>query len=130
MYLLDTNTLIYYFKGMGDVGLHLLAQSPQDITIPSIVVYELEVGIAKSTSPQKRIKQLDELLAVINIIPFTQKEARSAAKIRADLEKIGTPIGQYDILIAGTAIANHSVLVTRNMSEFERVKGLKIENWF
>ena len=57
MYLLDTNTLIYYFKGMGNVSQKLLSQSPKNISVLSIVIFELEVGIAKSTSPHKRIKQ-------------------------------------------------------------------------
>ena len=130
MYLLDTNTLIYYFKGMGNVSQNLLSQSPQNISIPSIVIFELEVGIAKSTSPQKRMKQLYELLTSINIIPFGEKEAKISAYIRAKLEKQGTPIGSYDTLIAGTAVSNQSILVTRNISEFQRVDKLQIEDWF
>ena len=62
MYVLDTNTLVYFFKGVGKVAERFLATSPQDIAIPSIVLYELEVGIAKSVSPSKRRKQLNELL--------------------------------------------------------------------
>lgn len=130
MYLLDTNTLIYYFKGMGNVSQYLLSQSPQNISIPSIVIFELEVGIAKSTSPQKRMKQLHEILSLVNIIPFGEKEAKVSAGIRATLEKQGTPIGQYDLLIGGTAVAHQATLVTRNTSEFERIEKLQIENWF
>jgi tRNA(fMet)-specific endonuclease VapC len=128
MYLLDTNTLIYFFKGMGNVSQCLLSQSPQNISIPSIVIFELEVGIAKSTSPQKRTKQLHEILSFVNIISFGEKEAKVSAGIRANLEKKGTPIGQYDLLIGGTTIANQAILVTRNISEFERIEKLQIEN--
>ncbi len=130
MYLLDTNTLIYYFKGMGNVSHNLLSQPPQNISIPSIVIFELEVGIAKSTSPDKRTKQLDELLSLVNIIPFAEKEAKVSAEIRAKLEKQGTPIDPYDLLIAGTAMAHQAILVSRNTSEFERIKKLQIENWY
>lgn len=130
MYLLDTNTLIYYFKGMGNVSQNLLSQPPQNISIPSIVIFELEVGIAKSTSPQKRINQLHEMLSSINIIPFGDKEAKISANIRANLEKKGTPIGPYDILIGGTAVANQATLVTHNTSEFERISQLQLEDWF
>ena len=130
MYLLDTNTLIYYFKGMGNVSKNLLSQSPQDISIPSIVIFELEVGIAKSTSPHKRIKQLHELVSLVNIIPFGENEAKVSAGIRAKLEKQGTPIGPYDLLIGGTAMANQAILVSRNTSEFERIKKLQLENWY
>lgn len=130
MYLLDTNTLIYYFKGMGNVSQKLLNTPPKEIAIPAIVLYELEVGIAKSKSPKKRIGQLSQMLSLINIIPFAEKEAKYAAKIRASLEQKGTPIGAYDILIAGTAMAHQATLVTRNTAEFKRVKNIKLVNWF
>jgi len=130
MYILDTNTLIYYFKGMGNVSQKLLSKSPQNIGVPAIVLYELEVGIAKSYSPKKRMKQLQEIISLINIIPFSEKEAKVSASIRAILEKKGTPIGPYDILIAGTALAHQAVLVSRNTSEFELVDKLQIENWY
>ncbi len=130
MYVLDTNTLIYYFKGMGDVAQHLFSHSPQELAVPAIVVFELEVGIAKSNSPQKRMGQLHEILSVVHVLPFREKEAKAAAEIRVLLEKKGMPIGAYDLLIAGTAMAHQATLVTRNISEFGRVEQLCIENWF
>lgn len=130
MYLLDTNTLIYFFKGEGQVAQHLFTHSPSQIAIPSIVIYELEVGIAKSTSPKKRQEQLASLIQNVTLIPFDLGEARASAKIRADLERLGSPIGPIDTLIAGCALAHHYTLVTRNLKEFEKVKGLKTENWF
>jgi len=130
MYLLDTNTIIYFFKGLGNVSRNLFLQSPNTIVVPSIVIYELEVGIVKSNNPEKRVKQLNELLQQVNILDFTQNEARESAKIRAALEKAGTPIGSMDILIAGCAKANNHILITRNLKEFERVANLKLENWY
>lgn len=130
MYLLDTNTLIYFFKGEGQVAQHLFAHSPLEIAIPSIVIYELEVGIAKSISPKKRQEQLASLIQNVTIIPFDLEEARFSANIRADLERLGSPIGPIDTLIAGCALAHRYTLVTRNLKEFEKVKGLKTENWF
>lgn len=130
MYLLDTNTIIYFFKGMGSVSENLFSQSPNNIVVPSIVIYELEVGIAKSNNPNKRVQQLSELLQQVNILDFTQNEAKESAKIRADLEKGGTPIGSIDVLIAGCAKANNLILITRNLKEFERVAHLKLENWY
>lgn len=130
MYLLDTNTLIYFFKGIGDVANILLSKAPKDIFIPSIALYELEVGIAKSTKPQKRRKQLESLISRINISSFGSQEAKVAAMIRANLEGKGTPIGPYDTLIAGTALSNNAILVTHNTKEFRRVKGLNIEDWY
>jgi len=129
-FVLDTNTLIYFFKGLGNVSSFLLATPPADIAIPTIVLFELEVGIAKSTSPRKRKAQLKEFTALVTIIPFRYAEARSAAGIRVKLEKQGIPIGPYDVLIAASAMANNTILVTHNTKEFERIDGLKIEDWF
>ena len=130
MYLLDTNTLIYFFKGTGDVANILLSKAPKDILIPSIALYELEVGIAKSTKPQKRRKQLESLISRIKISSFGAKEAKVAATIRADLEGKGLSIGPYDTLIAGIALSNNATLVTHNTKEFKRVEGLNIEDWY
>jgi tRNA(fMet)-specific endonuclease VapC len=128
--MLDTNTLIYFFKGMGEVEENLFSYSPKNIFIPSIVIYELQVGIAKSNNPQKREKQLATLLEQINVIEFGEREAKASALIRADLEKKGTPIGPIDILIAGSAKAHNLTLVTHNTKEFMRVEGLDLKDWF
>ena len=130
MYLLDTNTLIYFFKGQGDVAKHLFAHSPKDIFIPSVVLYELEVGILKSSDRTKRKEQLLKLTQAVNILNLSYKEAKESAQIRAKLESQGLPIGPMDTLIAGCAKANALTLVTRNLSEFKRVDGLDVENWF
>lgn len=128
--MLDTNTLIYFFKDMGKVATKLLTHSPNDIRIPSTVIYELHVGIAKSNQPQKREAQLNTLLQQIKISNFTLKEAKIAAKIRANLEKKGTPIGSIDTLIAAHASASGMILVTHNTKEFQPVEGLVLEDWF
>lgn len=130
MYVLDTNTLIYFFKGIGGVDRKLLAISPREIAIPSIVLYELEYGVAKSSRPRKRRTQLEELCSVVTILPFDPSAATQAALLRVKLEKKGTPIGQYDVLIAGIALANQGILVTNNTREFSRVVGLNLENWY
>ena len=129
MFILDTNTLIYFFKGLGSVADNLLAVSPKDIGIPAVVLYELEYGIAKSSSPKKRTKQLEELCALVEILTFGNKEAKTSATIRAVLEKKGTPIGPYDVMIAGTALSRQGVLVTNNTKEFRRVPKLQITDW-
>lgn len=130
MWALDTNTLIYFFKGEGRVAQHLLAHSPRDIGLPSVVLFELQVGIAKSSSPDKPSRQLSELISAVRVLPFHQAEAKAAADFRASLEKHGPPIGPYDTLIAGTALANSATLVTRNLKEFGRIDALRLENWF
>ena len=130
MYILDTNTLIYFFKGRGGVAEAMFSKEPANIGIPAIVIYEIETGIAKSTSPRKRTQQLKSLTEAVAILPFAKEEAKASATIRVRLELKGTPIGRYDVLIAGTAMAHKGILVTHNLTEFNRVKGLKTEDWF
>ena len=129
-YALDTNTLIYFFKGMGKIDQKLLAKMPGEVLIPAVVLYDLETGIAKSQAPAKRRDQLNELLKVIQVIPFDATSARIAADLRADLEQQDRMIGPLDNLIAASAIAAGAILVTRNVSEFSRIAGLAVENWF
>ena len=128
--LLDTNTLIYYFKGLGNVKERFLACQPSEIVLSSVVYYELQVGILKSTSPQKRIAQLAILKNQVSWVDFDEKSAEATAQIRVELERIGKPIGSYDVQIAGMAVANDLILVTHNTGEFGRVSGLKLEDWF
>jgi tRNA(fMet)-specific endonuclease VapC len=130
MYVLDTNTLIYFFRGDGRVAERLLATAPAEVAVPSVAVYELETGIAKSSDRAKRRGQLDQLLQVVAVLPFGVAEAKAAATLRARLELEGTPIGPMDTLIAGTALAHRGVLVTRNVREFGRVAGLAVEDWY
>lgn len=129
-YVLDTNTLIYFFKGAGNVKNRLLSVPPSEIVLPAIVLFELESGIAKSSSPRKRISQLKDFTALVNVIAFGPAEAKAAAQIRTKLEKKVIPIGPYDVLIAACAKANNLILVTHNLKEFKRIEGLQVEDWF
>jgi tRNA(fMet)-specific endonuclease VapC len=130
MYVLDTNTLLYYFKGQGQVAQILATLPSQEIAISAIVLYELQVGIMKSTSPAKRTQQLQQLLSQINLVLFDHNAALAAAAIRAQLEQQGTPIGAIDTLIAGVAVSLQATLVTHNVAEFSRVSGLAIVDWY
>ena len=130
MYILDTNTLIYYFKNQGNVAQNLEAVSPENIVISTIVLFELQVGLAKSMSPTKRSQQLQQLLRRVTLVPFDRDSALAAGTIRAQLEQQGTPIGPMDILIAGTAVALQGTIVTRNGREFSRIVGLPIVDWY
>ena len=129
-YVVDTNTLIYFFKGLGGVAQRLLQTAPKDIGVPTIVLYELEVGLAKANAPEKRRQQLNNLMETVQVIPFGEAEARQAAIIRANLEDLGQPIAPYDVLIAATAVANGATLVTRNQRGFSRIDGLSLTNWY
>jgi tRNA(fMet)-specific endonuclease VapC len=130
VYALDTNSVSYFLKGKGRVGERLLAEAPADVALPSVVVYELEYGAARSGAPRGLRSRLDVLLESLRILPFGESEARAAARIRAGLEKLGKPIGPMDLLIAATAVAHGAVLVTHNAKEFRRVRGLQVEDWY
>ncbi|HKL78748.1 MAG TPA: type II toxin-antitoxin system VapC family toxin [Gammaproteobacteria bacterium] len=130
MFAVDTNTLIYFFKGMGRVAERMLEVSPRRIGIPMVVVYEIESGIRKSDAPARRQRQFGELLDTVSILPFDHDAAMSAAELRAFLEARGTPIGPLDTLIAGTALASNATLVTHNTREFNRIPELTLDDWY
>lgn len=130
MYALDTSTVVDYFRGRGQVAERLLATSLRDVALPTVVLYELELGVEKAGASPKRRSQLDELFRSVSLLPFGQAEAKAAARIRGDLESRGLPIGPYDVLIAATALARGAILVTHNTEEYSRVQGLRLEDWY
>lgn len=134
MHLLDTNTLSYVLRGEGGVGARMLALKRDQVAVPAVVVYELRYGLArldaKRPSARTLMQNAEALLAVLRTVAFDEACATAAASLRADLERTGTPLGPVDTLIAATALATRSVLVTRNTREFGRVRGLELEDWF
>ena len=130
MYLLDTNICIYIIKKKpADVLKTLKTKSKKDIYISSITIAELEHGIAKSQFPEKNKIALIEFLSIFNILPFDDNDAVEFGEIKKELEKKGKIIGPMDLLLAAQAKSKKLILVTNNTKEFERVEGLKIENW-
>ena len=129
-YMLDTNICIYAIKHKPEqVFIRLQEHDPMDICISSVTYAELVHGVEKSKVIEKNRVALALLLANIEIMNFDSLAAESYGKIRADLEKVGTPIGPLDEMIAGHAKALGYTVVTNNTKEFEKVKGLKLENW-
>ena len=129
-YMLDTNICIYAIKHKPEqVFLHLQEHDPADICISAVTYAELVHGVEKSQAVEKNRVALALLLANIEIMDFDSLAAESYGKVRADLEQAGTPIGPLDMMIAGHAKSKGYIVVTNNTKEFERVKGLKIENW-
>ena len=131
MLMLDSNTISYYFRGDPQVVPRLQALSPAQTGVAAIVEYELLYGLlrlpAEAATP--RLAALSALLRPMQVLPFDSECAAHAARIRADLEGVGTPIGPHDTLIAATALRHQATLVTRNVSEFSRVAGLQVLNW-
>lgn len=129
-HMLDTNICIYAIKHKPEqVFMHLQEHDPIDICISSITYAELVHGVEKSKSIEKNRVALALLLANIEIMNFDSLAAEHYGKIRSDLEKAGIPIGPLDMMIAGHAKSLGYTVVTNNTKEFERVKGLKLENW-
>ncbi len=126
MYVLDTNTLTYFFQGQGNVAEHLLAIPPGEVAVSTVTVYELEVCIAKSAQPAKRRLQFNELLDAVRVLPFAHGAASAATRVRAALENAGRPIESLDPLIAGKTLAHRATLVTHNIREFRRDSMLSV----
>jgi tRNA(fMet)-specific endonuclease VapC len=129
--ILDSNTISYYFRGDRQVVPRLQALRPADLGVPAIVEYELRYGLQRlaRVAAEPRLAALAQLLRPMRSLPFDSACAGHAARIRADLEATGTPIGPHDTLIAATALCHQATLVTRNVREFARVPGLQLVNW-
>jgi tRNA(fMet)-specific endonuclease VapC len=128
-YLLDTNIFIAALKGHAEVRERLSATPLSDVLLSPVVSGELELGVAKSTLTERSRARLHEVVSRLTVIPLDEEVARHYADIRATLEKRGTPIGANDLWIAAQARALGASLVTDNVREFDRVDGLKVENW-
>jgi tRNA(fMet)-specific endonuclease VapC len=129
-YLLDTNICIYIIKRK---PVHVVEKFKSlafgSIGISSITLAELQYGIMKSSFPDKNREALEIFLTPLEIVDFDYNATVEYGKIRADLEKKGTPIGPLDTLIASHALSLDLTLITNNEKEFNRITGLKIENW-
>ena len=128
-YLLDTNTCISVMRNEPHFMRHMAALSPDDCAISTITGYELYTGVAKCTDPGREAAKVERLLRTVHAVPYDWAAAQEAAKIRADLESRGCPIGPYDVLLAGQATAAGLILVSANVAEFSRVVGLSLEDW-
>lgn len=129
-YMLDTNICIYAIKHKPEqVFLKLQEHDPSEVCISSVTYAELVNGVEKSQAIEKNRLALALLLANIEILDFDSSAAEDYGKIRAYLEKCGTPIGPLDMMIAGHAKSLGYTIVTNNTKEFNRIKGLKLENW-
>ena len=132
-YLLDTNACIALNKGNPASVRSRLAKavgSGARVWVPTIVLYELWYGVAKSVRAKKNAEDLGTFLAgPVGVLDFQEGDAREAGRVRAALERMGKPIGAYDVLIAGQAISRKLTVVTANTKEFARVQGLEWEDW-
>ena len=130
-YLLDTDICIYLIKKKPDSVLQKLSKlATSDVGLTVVSVFELQFGVENSQYRQQSQIALNHFLESIHeILPIDRQVANCAAKIRAELKLKGRPIGPYAILIAAAALSNDLILVSNNVREFERIAGLKLENW-
>ena len=132
-YLLDTNICIALINGSSRKARAAFMKAVRAgalLETSSIVVHELWYGVAKSQLVAQNERALSAFLSRdISVLDYSEQDARAAAEVRAELERKGTRIGEYDTLIAGQAYARGLTLVTANTREFRRVKGLAVEDW-
>lgn len=132
-YLLDTNACIALINGSPASVRQRLEWALKEgavVAVSAVVVFELWYGAAKGTRRQANRQRLETFIAgPLDLLPFDEEDARFAGEIRATLEAAGTPIGAYDLLIAGQALRGGSTLVTANTAEFSRVAELRWEDW-
>ena len=129
-YLLDTNTCIYIIKrSLDHVYQRFRALRVGDIGISAITYCELQYGVANSTKPAENQLALTEFLGPLEVLDFPSAAALLYGSISAHLQRAGTPIGNYDLLLAAHARHEGLTLITNNTKEFKRVPHLKIENW-
>jgi tRNA(fMet)-specific endonuclease VapC len=131
MYSLDSNVAIDVFRRPhGRLRARLIeAQSRGLLGVSSVVLFELHFGVLRGTSPNGHERLARFLSGVSDVYAFDAEDAVSAGELRQDLEKQGRKIGPYDTLIAAQALRRGLTLVTANIREFERIPGLRLENW-
>jgi len=127
-YLLDANAVIALLNDTtSPIARRIRQYAPRVIGVSAVVIHELYYGAFKSQRVEKNVARVDALQ--FPVLEFDQEDARQAGEIRAHLASKGTPIGPYDVLIAGQAKVSKLTLVTHNTTEFQRVPGLRVEDW-
>lgn len=126
-YLLDSNAVIALLKGHAGFLKCMRAHHPRDFGIPAIVAHELFYGAHKGQRVDENVARLEALQ--FEVLEFDKEDARQAGQLLASLALAGTPIGSYDVLIAGQALARALTVITHNTREFHRIRGLHVEDW-
>ena len=129
-WMLDTNACIRYLNGRApNLKQRIDAANPLDLLVCSVVKAELFFGASQSSAPMRTLERQKFFLAQFPSLAFDDAAAEVYGRIRADLRSAGTPIGPNDLLIASIAVTHGVALVTHNVNEFSRVKGLVVDDW-
>lgn len=127
--MLDTDTVSYAIRGEGGVGVAILEHRPSELCVSSITIGELRYGAHRRNS-RRLHEAIDAFTANVAVLPFDESCADAFGAIAAQLAEQGTPIGEFDVLIAAHAVSAGATLVTRNVRHFARVRQLAVENWY
>ena len=127
--MLDTNIVIYTIKNKPEQVRHAFKSHEGQMCISTVTLGELIYGAEKSQQPERNLDVVERFAARVSVLPFDIQDTAHFGQVRAELAKMGTPIGPYDAMIAGHARSRGLILVTNNVGEFKRVPGLRLENW-
>lgn len=127
-YLLDTDSVSYALRGQGDVATRIKSRRPSELCVSAITLAELRFGAERKTS-KKLHSLIDVFTSAIEVAPFDEEAAVEFGRLGSILAERGTPIGEFDVLIAAHAVALRCTLVTNNTRHFSKVSGLSLENW-
>lgn len=128
-YMLDTNLCIRVLRDRPPGLRERFNREAEGLCINSIILSELLFGAERSAQPAHHRREVERFAARLTVLPFDAEAAAHAAEIRASLARRGLPVGAYDLLIAGQARSRGLVVVTGNLQEFQRVDGLRCEDW-
>ncbi|MFK3773662.1 tRNA(fMet)-specific endonuclease VapC [Pseudomonas sp. NPDC089406] len=128
-YMLDTNICIFTIKNKPQQVREAFNRHHGQLAISTVTLMELVYGAEKSAVPERNLAVVEGFIARLEVLDYDDLGAAHTAQLRAELAKAGTPIGPYDQMIAGHARARGLVLVTNNVREFQRVPGLRVEDW-
>ena len=128
-YMLDTNICIYTIKNRPSQVRDAFTRHQDQLCVSTVTAMELIFGAEKSAAPEKNLAVIEAFLARLALLDYDLHAAEHTGQLRAELQKLGTPIGPYDQMIAGHARSLGLIVVTNNEREFEHVSGLRMENW-
>lgn len=128
LFMLDTDSVSFALRGHGRVGARILEHRPSELCVSSITLAELRYGAARRDS-RKLHAAIDAFTSNVAVLPFDESCADQFGVLAAVLASEGTPIGDFDVLIAAHALATDATLVTNNVKHFSRIENLTIENW-
>ena len=128
-YMLDTNIVIYTIKNKPQTVRETFIKHHGLMCISTVTLMELIYGAEKSANPERNLKEVEGFAARLDVLPYDDLAAGHTGQLRAELAKQGKTIGPYDQMIAGHARSRGLIAVTNNEKEFNRVPGLRIENW-